>query len=60
MSLYKKDDDTLFGNYRPISLLPSFSKVVEKIMFKQLYDYFQINQLFHISQYGFLTITPLN
>ena len=28
--LYKKDDNKLFGNYRPISLLSSLSKVFEK------------------------------
>ena len=34
--LYKKDDNKLFGNYCPISLLSSLSKVFEKIVFDQL------------------------
>ena len=42
--LYKKDDNKLFGNYRPIPLLPSLSKV-EKIAFDQLYDYLSTNGL---------------
>ena len=41
------------GNYRPISLLPVISKVVEKIVFSQLYKYFNDNNLLYNSQYGF-------
>ena len=40
-------------NYRPISLLTSTSKVFEKVVFTQLYDYFQKNSLFYPNQYGF-------
>lgn len=51
--LYKKDDPHLFDNYRPISLLPAISKVFEKIVYKQLYNYFTKNKLIYDSQYGF-------
>ena len=51
--IYKKDDDTLFTNYRPISLLPTISKIFEKVIFKQLYAHFQEKNLFYSSQYGF-------
>ena len=51
--LYKKDDETIFDNYRPISLLPTISKVFEKVIFKQLFNYFTTNKLFFSSQYGF-------
>ena len=53
LPLYKKEDPTLMDNYRPVSLLPSISKVFEKIVFNQLYKYFQDNKLFYPSQYGF-------
>ena len=40
-------------NYRPISILPSISKYFEKVIYNQLNDYFDVNKLFHSSQYGF-------
>ena len=51
--IYKKDDESLFTNYRPISLLPAISKIFEKVNFNQLYDYFQTFKLFYSGQYGF-------
>ena len=42
------------NNYRPISLLTAISKLFEKVVFSQLYDYFRNNDLFCDSQYGFL------
>ena len=38
--IFKKGDSTQFTNYRPISLLPVISKVLEKIIYKQLYCFF--------------------
>ena len=51
--LYKKQDEKVFGNYKPISLLSSVSKVFERIVFDKLYDYFTTNGLLFNSQYGF-------
>ena len=51
--LYKKGDVSSIENYRPISLLSSFSKVIEKIIFNHLFDFFQCSNLFYNSQYGF-------
>ena len=51
--LYKKDDNKSFGNYRPISLLSSISKIFERVAFNQLYDYFTSIGLLYESQYGF-------
>ena len=53
MPFYKKDDITLMDNYRPVSLLTSVSKVFEKVVFTQLYEYFDEHNLFFSSQYGF-------
>ena len=51
--LYKKDDDTNVSNYRPISLLPSISKIFEKVLLKQLTTYLDNNNLIHNHQYRF-------
>ena len=51
--LYKKDEKYLMNNYRPISILPSVSKVFERIMHDQIYQYFIDHNLFYKSQYGF-------
>ena len=49
----KDSDPHEFGNYRPISLLPTLSKIFEKVVHLQLYDYINSNNLLNKSQYGF-------
>ena len=51
--IFKKDDKSLMNNYRPISVLPALSKVFEKVMHRQITDYFNTNNLFSPQQYGF-------
>ena len=51
--VYKKDSRFEFSNYRPISVLPAFSKIFEKCVQNQLYQYFVNNKLLLNSQYGF-------
>ena len=51
--LFKKDDPQIFSNYRPISLLPSLSKIFEKAIFLQLSYYLEFNSLINSNQYGF-------
>ena len=41
-------------SYRPISLLPIFGKIFEKMIFKDLFIYFHQNKLFTKCQSGFL------
>eukprot|EP00111_Clytia_hemisphaerica_P016169 TCONS_00047850-protein len=38
--VFKKEDKFLKKNYRPISILPAFSKIFERIMHDQLSSYF--------------------
>ena len=51
--IFKKDDPSLFENYRPISLLPTISKVLEKQIFIQLYSHFNEKKFLNDNQYGF-------
>lgn len=51
--IYKAGDRSLISNYRPISLLPSLSKVLERIMNKRLMNYLEVNNLLSPHQYGF-------
>ena len=51
--LFKKGDVTLLNNYRQISLLPCVSKIFERVLFNQLYEYFDRNDLLTQHQYGF-------
>ena len=46
-------DDKILDNDRPISLLPTISKIFEKVVYKQLYQYLNVNKLFYKSQFGF-------
>ena len=51
----KNTDPQEFVNYWPVSLLPAISKVFEKVVHKQLYEYMASNKLFNDNQYGFRT-----
>lgn len=51
--VYKSGDKHLYTNYRPISLLSSFSKVLEKIVAKQMYAFLYSNSILYNHQYGF-------
>jgi retron-type reverse transcriptase len=51
--LYLKGDQKLISNYRPISLLTSFSKTVEKVMFDRLINYLNKYAILSPNQYGF-------
>ena len=51
--VFKKGDKMYLTNYRPISILTSFSKVFEKALYRRLTDYFDTNKLLVTNQYGF-------
>ena len=51
--LYKRGDKNNVTNYRPISLLTSFSKIFEKITYKRLITHITFNNIFTNSQFGF-------
>ena len=51
--LHKKGATDVPSNYRPISLLSIFSKVTEKLMHKQLLEFFKYCNILHPLQFGF-------
>ena len=51
--LYKNDNPELFKNYRPISILPCFSKLIERIMYNRLYSFLTNHNIISDKQYGF-------
>lgn len=51
--IYKKEDNKLLENYRPISVLPTISKIFERVLHNQIQDYMNINKILYDGQYGF-------
>ena len=51
--VFKANDKEEFNNYRPISVLSCFSKILEKIMYKRVIKYLDKNNILFQSQYGF-------
>ena len=53
--IFKQGDKSELGNYRPISVLPYFSKLVERAMYNRLYDYVLKKKILYLNQHGFQT-----
>ena len=53
--LFKGGDPSNISNYRPISVLPCFSKILERIMYNRLYKYLTTVKLLYSKQFGFQT-----
>ena len=51
--VFKADSVTELGNYRPISVLPCFSKILERIMYNRLFKYLKTNNILYSKQFGF-------
>ena len=51
--IHKSGDEDEVGNFRPISLLPVLSKILEKIIANQLSTYLESNYLLSNTQHGF-------
>ena len=51
--LFKKDDPFSPKNYRPVALIPILSKVLERVIFMQIVEYMELNELFHPSHHGY-------
>ena len=51
--LFKSQDRTECTNYRPISLLLSISKLLEKLVYSRTYRFLEKHESLYVSQYGF-------
>ena len=51
--LHKKKSNLKRENYRPVAILSPLSKILEKVMYEHIYDYFERNNLFHSSLHGY-------
>ena len=53
--IYKKDEEFLLANYRPILVFPCFSKLLEWIIYNGLFKYLSENSILYENQFGFQT-----
>jgi len=51
--IHKSEDKNIVSNYRPISVLPVFSKILEKLMYNRLLKYLNSKNILNKNQYGF-------
>ena len=51
--IYKSGEKNYFTNYRPISLLPIFSKILEKILYLHITNHLEQHDILQNSQFGF-------
>jgi hypothetical protein len=51
--IHKSGDPSILNNYRPISLLSSFSKLLERIMYNKMMKFLTTNDILYKHQYGF-------
>lgn len=51
--LFKNNDASLINNYRPVSILSTFSKIFERIMYNRLMSFINKHNLLYKFQFGF-------
>lgn len=51
--LFKSGDSMSFSNYRPVSVLPLFSKILERLMYSRLLSFINENKTLYKFQFGF-------
>ena len=51
--IFKSGDPEIFTNYRPVSILPVFSKILERIMYNRLLSFLNKHDVLFDYQFGF-------
>ena len=52
-SIFKKGDKSILSNYSPISALPFFPKILERVIYNRRYTYLADNKILFNKQFGF-------
>ena len=55
-SVYKAGDSSDLTNYRPISVLPCFSKILERIICNRLFSCVSQEKILYLKQFGFQSV----
>ena len=50
---FKSGEQDIFTNYRPVSVLPAFSKILERVMYNRLLRFLKNHNILSDNQYGF-------
>ena len=53
LPVFKSEDPQYFVNYRPISLLPIFSKIFEKVFYNRYIEFIERLEILYCCQFGF-------
>jgi hypothetical protein len=53
LPIHKRGDNKLFANYRPVSILPAFSKIIEKLAYKRIMAFWDKHDVLYKYQFGF-------
>ena len=53
--IFKKGNVTDPANYRPVSLLPCLSKILERVMYNKVLKFLDLHNILYSHQYGFRT-----
>ena len=56
--IFKAGDEMFFTNSRPVSVLPVFSKILERLMYNRLIEYINENKFLYKYQFGFQKDKP--
>ena len=51
--IFKKGDNDLIENYRPVCSLSPFSKIIERVIYDRMISFIKKNNIFSNSQFGF-------
>ena len=51
--IHVKHSKLVVSNYRPISLLPNLSKIIEKLMYNRITQFLEYNKIIYYKQFGF-------